>query len=982
MPPHRPDDAPDLAEEILGACLQSPPVDVAAAVDAACARHPEIAGEIRERYELLRRLDALPRADAASEEPIPDRLGDFRLLRRLGGGGMGVVYLAVQESIGREVALKLVRPEHLYFPGARERFAREARAVGALQHPGIVPIHWVGEEGGVPYFAMDRIHGATFAEVLEELQGRAPESLTGEDLARALEVASGEPVARRTGSLFDRSWVDACATLAAEVADALEHAHARGIVHRDVKPSNVALTTEGRALLLDFGLTSSLGAERITRPGAPIGTLLYMPPEQLSRGVADVRSDVYSLGATLYECLSLQPPHRADDLLELQRWILAGRPDAIRPRNRRVPADLETVCLAAMELEPARRYASAEDFARDLRNALAHRPVEVRPPGVVERARSFVRRNRPLAVAIALALLLVTVLPTALLVAESLHAERLQRTLVVLRKEQERMEKTLDFLQALYEDVLPGADPTGRRSTRDFLVASARGLETDLADAPEMRASLQVMLGNALLGVSDAETAADVLAQALQVYEAVKGKRSALVATLLGRLGLAECRVGRFDEGVAHLEEAASIADEVLEPADRRMARIRIDLAAGLREAERLPEAIDAARRAVASARLLDPPDSALLASVLGTAGAVLQEQESTRDEAREWLRESVAIQEQRVGTASPNYAAALSNLALLRKRDGAFDEAVALYRRALDLDTRLLGPGSEGVAVVHANLAQALSSAGAYDEAEEPHRSARSILENLQGDEISPRLVECRGNFAGFLFDRRRWSEAEAALEEVVPQQRAVFGASSLVVGYGLAKLGQARLQQDRPGEAIEPLREARAILSSAGERNGLAWTLAALRDACFRLERRDEMREVVLALVDLERGVPALWESAASHCLLLAQLARDDEDRERWLEAAVERSNAHGDSAPALAGRFRLLVHRLAPPHAAESLREIDGLLDRAFAAFGAGHPVTQEIGAFCVQALRSRSETAAAEALAEQLRLGAASGGAVRR
>ena len=402
------------------------------------------------------------------------QLGDFRILRQIGRGGMGIVYEAEQISMNRRVALKVLPLAGLVDELKIRRFQNEVRAVAALNHPNIVPIYMVGEERGVHYFAMQLIRGRSLSEVISSLRSVHDEgrdfdgssisqatflshgnALDGDDAGFDAAIVSAEtdsqPKADKETNGADGEansssiphssrgeYYRSVAALGIQAATALQHAHDEGIIHRDIKPANLLLDRSAKLYLTDFGLARVESEAGVTMTGDVIGTLRYMAPEQAlaKRVVVDHRADIYSLAVTLYELLTLRPTYLAEDRQQLLNQIAYEEPKLLRRVDRHIPTELETIIHKAMSKDIDQRYVSAQELADDLKSHLENRPIRAKPPSLSDIVAKWMRRNPALiwsAIA-ALSLLTITLAASALIIS----GQRDDANQIAKRAEEER----------------------------------------------------------------------------------------------------------------------------------------------------------------------------------------------------------------------------------------------------------------------------------------------------------------------------------------------------------------------------------------------------------------------------------------------------------------------------------------------------------------------------------------------------------------
>lgn len=689
-----------------------------------------------------------PRSKAlAADAP---QIAGYELIEELGRGGMGVVFRAKQLLADREVALKIIRPDSLALldPVARNgvirRFSAEARAAARLNHDHIVTVYDIGECRGFHYYTMKLVDGPSLSNLLRE-----------------------KP-------LDDR----AAARYCMEASLGVHAAHERGILHRDLKPSNVMLERgTNRALVADFGLAkiASEGREQLTHSGDVVGTPAYMPPEQAKdSSTVTAQSDVYSLGATLYHAITGRPPFQAASLGEILRQIADEEPISPRRMNQRINRDLETICLKAMQKSPAQRYATAKEFADDLRRFLEGRPILARPVSRPEAIWRWCRRNPQLASAIATATTLAVLAIGSIIVGYI-------RTSAELANSKRRLEKSLSLVDELFTKVSEDdlLNEPGMQVMRKQLLERARThyneLLEDSGNLPIARkelAAAHYRFGKISFELGDTEIASRELAIAereqremLRAEPDLAELQVALANTLLGNAQVRQA-ADQYDEMTAIFREALEL---------------RISAAASA------PQDLEL-KRLVASARMN-------LGTTLRDSGEIAQaERELIR--AQNERERILAIDAQQV-KAKRDLAQGAYNLALLylRMNDEKEDQrvrqkAIEQFGIAVSQFTELskLQPRVQSHRFNLANTLKTLASID--DNPEADYSTAADVLTGLVED--NPEVVEYRIEAGALELDRGVYLQGKMRTEDAI----AAFGkCSELLSSLAESKAAAAEL-------------------------------------------------------------------------------------------------------------------------------------------------------------------------------------------
>lgn len=552
-----------VASDFIDSIRQGREQDPGKAADA----NPEIENELKDLLPVIQQLENARKTHAARPGGYvslgaerPKQLGDFQIVRQIGRGGMGVVFEAIQKSLNRKVALKVLPRTLLVDEAQHARFEREAKTAASLHHTNIVPVFGVGEDLGFHYFVMQRIEGRGLDQILTD----GATNLTPTEVAR----------------------------LGSQAAEALAYAHANGVLHRDIKPANLIVDDQSNLWVADFGVAKAIESEAMTRTGDVVGTLRYIPPEQIL-GESDVRSDIYSLGVTLYEALAGRPAFDDESVRHaLVKRSAAPVPPPLRQLNPSVPRDLETILHAAMSPLPDDRYATAAEMHDDLQRFLDGQPIRVRPLSVFSRGWRWARKYPAISSLTALsALLLVSV--AAVSSFGYLEVQNsLERATTMQRAAESNALLASDALDEIFQR-FAGVPVTGESFSTQQLTPPV--LSQDMAELLEE-----------LLPYYDALATRD--ASTIDVQEsAARGRWS---------IGDVHYQLGQYDESIQDFQEAMARVDQVYaDPIQQALYRARGHNQIGLayRMLGRTQESETEHERAIQMlSEIADDPDSGL----------------------------------------------------------------------------------------------------------------------------------------------------------------------------------------------------------------------------------------------------------------------------------------------------------------------------------------------------------------------------------
>jgi serine/threonine protein kinase/tetratricopeptide (TPR) repeat protein len=791
----------------------------------------------------------------------PDKIGHYRLVRRIGEGGMGLVYEAEQlEPIRRKVALKVVK-RGMDTAEFVARFESERQALAMMDHPAIARVFDAGaSESGRPYFVMEYVEGIPINDYCDEHKLSVRERL----------------------ELF------------IHVCDGVQHAHQKAIIHRDLKPSNVLVgTVDGKPApkIIDFGVAKAMDHTLFdntmtTSAGQLVGTPEYMSPEQadMSNQGIDTRTDVYALGVVLYELLVGQLPFPSEELkkrgfYEVLRIIredepptpstraktLAGKTEILTEvaRNRRVDpthltralrGDLDWITMRALEKDRTRRYETVKGMAQDVHRFLKDEPVSAGPPGATYRVKKFVRRHRTgvaAAMFVFLAIIMGIVGTTTGLI-RAVEAEK------HAREEAATARKVSDFLVDIFEVSDPDQAKGNTITAREILDLGSRRIEDELATEPLIRSRLMNTIGKVYRNLGLYDEASPMLETALELRRQVTTVEDVASAELLADLANLYIDQGRYPEAEVMLTQAVDVMNRHGGEANRlELAESINKLASVYRRQGKydLAEPLYYQAKDIRVAVL--GPDDPEVARSYNSLG-ILNWTKGNYDEAERLYRQALDLWEKAYGNDHSDVAKACNNLALLLTQASRNAEAEALYERAADIYEKVLGPDHPRLALALNNLALVHQEMEELDKADPLYRRALDIRERSLGPD-HPDVAQTLNNLANLERSREHFAEAESLYTRALEIRIEALGPEHVDVGWSLRDLGKLAYERGDPEAGL--LRFERAVgifeASLGADHPDLSAILKDYAEALDALGRYEEAKPM------LERAI-TLFESA----------------------------------------------------------------------------------------------------------------------
>jgi len=750
------------------------------------------------------------------------KLGEYRLIKKIGEGGMGVVYLAMQESLNREVALKIIRPERSGAMDAQARFNREVEAITELRHPNIITIYGSGEESGISYFAMEMVRGKGLVEKLLE----ASEKNNKIPLPKIL------------------SWIK-------QMADALSSAHKAGVIHRDVKPSNIMITPESVAMLMDFGVARHMNLSTLTLSGEFRGTPNYASPEQVRASGKKINNltDVYSLGVTLYEAVTGIVPFRGETSQQVFHKILEEDPTAPRVLAPTISRDVETVILTAMEKDQSKRYQSMDEFALDIARLLSGEMISAKPAGFATRSLKKARRHPVVSTAIVMSLIATVtfILYMAIwfypkLIREMDEANNQRK---IAEEEIDRTRKVNEFLQ----EMLATADPWSSKKilkVSEMLKEAGDKIETAFPNQPDIQSSLHHTIGKTYFNLGLYEDARAHHRAALNIRIRTLGEEDMETLVSMTQTAKSLSAQGKYKEAESLNRKVYEIKLRLLGEEDGQTLLSMSNLGVILKNMGRLEEAEKLHRKSYEiNRRKLGEENSKTLGSM--TNLAVTLKNLRKLEEAEAILRRVVTINCNIVGEENQDTLTAMHNLAnvLLKKKQKS--EAEEMHRRVLDIRTRILGEDHPESLSSMNGFALTLKSLGKIDEAEEQFRKALSGQRKVLGEEHFETLATMT-NLANLLYIKREYAEAELLLRKTAEVSIRVMGEGHKGAIIALDTLGMVLMKRKKLEEASIVLKQGIEITKKRlpQERLNLARFSLNLGECLFHQNRIEEAKSM----------------------------------------------------------------------------------------------------------------------------------------